>query len=92
MKLQSAALRSNTARDRLFPPPALPRRRRRLTPAEGIGRITALRAASPVELSPGELAELEAFDLARAHPGELAHILAGIRAGLYAAGVGRVSR
>jgi hypothetical protein len=78
--------------DGLFPLPALSRKptrktgRARLSPPEEVGRVAAARSKALPLRTPGETAMLEAFDLAHAYPGELAHILAGVRAGLHAAG------
>jgi hypothetical protein len=51
--------------------------------------VAQIQQKALVHRTAGETALLEGFDLARAYPGELAHLLAGVRAGLYAAGVGR---
>ena len=61
----------------------------RSSPAVLLGRVAALQSKPLPHRTPADTAMLEAFDLARAYPGELAFLLTGIRAGLFAAGVGR---
>lgn len=78
-----------TPADQVFPPPALRPPTLRSAPAALVGRVAQIQQKALVHRTAGETALLEGFDLARAYPGELAHLLAGVRAGLYAAGVGR---
>lgn len=70
------------------PPPAPPRRE---SSAELVGSVSRIQQKALLCRTDADTALLEAFDLTLAYPGELAHLLAGIRAGLCAAGAGRES-